>query len=211
MLAFVVVEAEPGAEGTWCCRECRFSSEPVGSLARWRGIASRGDISPSRNLRRVTRYRGFESSSLQQRVTYEPENDIDIPVRRAQLRRLADLHRSSARQVAIAASVVWLPRPRRPMSVSISPTSRRPVRSPVRDPMALLRNMVVLRNLIYATCTGGSRPGHGIFVVPACTLSSRRFSGTSEPSVKWLTCSRRVSSAQTSSGWIPAFTQVMRR
>jgi hypothetical protein len=35
---------------------------------------------------------------------------------RAQLRRLADLHRSSARQVAIAASVVWLPRPRRPMS-----------------------------------------------------------------------------------------------
>jgi hypothetical protein len=53
--------------------------------------------------------------------------------------------------------------------------------------------------------------GHGIFVVPACMPPRRRFSGTSEPSVKWLTCSRRVSSAQTSSGWIPAFTQVMRR
>ena len=39
--------------------------------------------------------------------------------------------------------------------------------------------------MIYATGTDGSRPGHGIFVVPACTLSSRRFSGTSEPSVKW--------------------------
>src|SRR5437588_8815668 len=33
----------------------------------------------------------FESVFLQQRVTYEPENDIDIPVPRAQLRRLADL------------------------------------------------------------------------------------------------------------------------
>jgi hypothetical protein len=50
------------AEGTWCCREYRFSSEPVGSSARWRGIASRGDIIHSRNLRRVTRYRGFESA-----------------------------------------------------------------------------------------------------------------------------------------------------
>ena len=32
------------------------------------------------------RYWRFESVSLQQRVTYEPENGIDIPMLRAQLR-----------------------------------------------------------------------------------------------------------------------------
>jgi hypothetical protein len=45
----------------------------------------------SKSVVLLTGDRGFESISLQQRVTYEPENDIDIPVPRAQLRRLADL------------------------------------------------------------------------------------------------------------------------
>jgi hypothetical protein len=51
--------------------------------------------------------------------------------------------------------------------------------------------------------------GYGIFEVPTCTSSGRRFSGMS--SFRRLTSSRRVGSAHSSSGWIPAFTQVTRR
>ena len=91
------------AEGTWCCRECRFSSEPVGSLARWRGIASRGDISPFRNLRRVTRYRGFESSSLQRRVFCEPDF-FDAHQARAAARSLMTTSGSPVRRATAAAA-----------------------------------------------------------------------------------------------------------